>query len=119
MTRKNEARMERIKQRADSGLMSKHFPKVASIVINMSYKQKGVAKPILRTLNFYPSSYAFFRVDCLSDDCIDGGFDLTKIISSMIKSSRQTVKGELGCESGSPSAEHSAITYEVAIKYVK
>jgi len=118
MNKKNESRMERIQQKTHAGIMSKNFPEVEHIIINMHYKQKGVAKAIERTMNFYPTSYAFFRVDCLSDDCIDGGFDLTQVITSMIRNSRKSAKGELGCEDTGPRPDHSNIVYEVDIQYV-
>ncbi len=116
--RNNQARIERNQQRLDAGLMSTHFPAVASIVISMMYKEKGIASPIHRIVNFSPGSYAFFRVDCLSNDCVDGGFDLTQIINSMIRNHRKEVKGELGCDDSGPRADHSFIVYEVAIQYI-
>ena len=115
--RNNQASIERKQRRLEAGLVSKHFPDVAGIVVNMEYSQRG-AKPLRRTLNFYPTSYAFFRVDCLSDDCVDGGFDLTQIINSMIRNNRDMVKGELGCDDSGPRADHSNIAYEVAIQYI-
>ncbi len=116
-SRKNAARQERQQQRLDAGFMSKQFPEVAGIVISMMYSQKGIQKSSLsRTVNFYPGSYALFKIDCLNLDCVDGGFDLTYVITSMIRSRSATGKGELSCEGGHL-ADHSAIAYEVSIKY--
>ena len=114
--RKNEARIERMQQRLESGSVAKHFPEVASIVIIMTYNQKG-AKSILRTFNFSPSSYAFFRIECLRKDCVDGGFDLTQVITAMIRNRGAEAKGALSCEGNEPPANHSDIAYEVAIQY--
>ena len=116
-SRNNQARIEKNQQKLDAGFVSTHFPGVASIVISMMYKQKGVANPIHRIINFSPGSYAFFRVDCLSNDCVDGGFDLTQIINSMIRNHSKEVKGELGCDDSGPRADHSTIVYEIAIQY--
>lgn len=107
--------MERIQQKRDAGSMFKRFPEVSGVVINMTYTQRGI-KSILRTVNFSPDSYAFFRVDCLSRDCIDGGFDLTNVITTMIKNHRAEAKGALSCE-GSDSPAHSDIVYNIAIQY--
>jgi len=115
-TRNNQARIERNQDRINAGFVSKHFPGVANIVINMMYKQKG-AKTLRRTLNFCPGSYAFFKVSCLSDDCVDGGFDLTQIINTMIRNHSNTVKGELDCDDSGPRADHANIVYEVAVQY--
>jgi hypothetical protein len=116
--RNNQTEEERKQERLDAGFISKHFPAVASIVISMTYKQKG-SKSLLRTLSFSPDSYAFFKVTCLSDDCVDGGFNLTQIISSMIRNNSEVSKGELGCDDSGPRPDHSNIVYEIAIQYIK
>lgn len=100
----------------DAGFMHNHFPDVANIVINMVYKQKG-AKSLFRTLNFFPDSYAFFKVSCLSDDCVDGGFNLTHVITSMIRNHSEMSKGELVCDDNGPRTGHSDIVYDIAIQY--
>ncbi len=116
-SRNNQASIERNQRRLDAGLLSKHFPDVASIVISIMYKQNGIANPIQRVINFFPSSYALFKLDCFSDDCVDGGFDLTRIINSMIRNHSKKVKGKLGCDNNGPRPDHSNIVYEVAIQY--
>jgi len=116
-SRKSAARTERLQQRLDAGFVSAHFPEVASIVISMMYSQRGIQKALPRTVNFFPGSYALFRVDCLNKDCVDGGFDLTQIITAMIQNRREAAKGELSCVGNGSSADHSAIVYEVAIQY--
>lgn len=116
-SRKNAARTERQQQRLESGLLSAHFPEVASVVISMVYNQKGIAKALPRTVNFFPTSHALFRVDCLNKDCLSGGFDLTEVITSMIRNRRKIATGDLSCEGNGPSADHSAIVYEVTIQY--
>src|SRR4030043_2442582 len=118
-SRKSAARTERLQQRVDAGFVSAHFPDVDSIVINMMYSQRGIQKSLPRIVNFFPGSYALFRVDCLNKDCVDGGFDLTQVITAMIRNRREAAKGELTCEGNGPAANHSAIIYEVAIKYPK
>ncbi|MBC8412501.1 MAG: hypothetical protein ISR96_11175 [Nitrospira sp.] len=115
--RNNQAKIDRKQERLDSGFMASHFPDVSSIVISMLYKEKGIANPISRVVNFSPASHAFFKVDCLSKDCIDGGFDMTRLITSMINNRSETSSGELGCDDSGPRPDHANITYEVAIQY--
>jgi chorismate synthase len=115
-SRNNQERLEKQQERIDSGFMSKHFPGVAGIVVNMIYNQRG-EETVHRTLNFYPSSYAFFRVDCLSADCVNGGFDLTQVIHAMIRNHREVSKGELSCDDNGPRPGHANIAYEIAIQY--
>jgi len=116
ISRNNQTRIDRNQRRLDAGLLSKHFPEVASIVISMVYNQTG-SRTVRRTLNFYPGSCALFRVDCLSDDCVNGGFDLAWIISDMVRNRSAASKGELGCDDSGPRPGHSNIVYEVAIQY--
>lgn len=111
-----EKKKEMMQQRREAGSVAIHFPEVANIVINMTYNQRG-ANSILRTFNFTPSSYAFFIVNCLRKDCVDGGFDLTKVIIAMIRNHRVEVKGSLSCKGTDSSTNHSDIVYEVAIQY--
>jgi hypothetical protein len=116
-SRKNAARNERLHQRVEAGFVAAHFPEVKNIVVNMIYNQVGLNKALLRTVNFFPDSHAFFRVDCINRDCAEGGFDLTQVIKTMVLKRKETAKGQLSCEGKGPSADHSSITYEVAIQY--
>ena len=115
--RKNAARIERQQQKVDAGSVSTHFPEVARIVVSMTYNQRGIAKSLPRVVNFFPGSSALFRIDCLNKECIDGGFDLTQVITGMISSRRDAAKGDLSCQGDGPSIGHSTIAYEVAIQY--
>ncbi len=114
--RKNEAREERLRQKLDAGLMSDRFPEVANIVVRMKYVKEGTTS-LLRTLNFYPGSHAFFRMSCLGEGCVDGGLDLTRVITMMIRNHKTSAKGELRCENKDPSAVHADMAYEVSMKY--
>ena len=118
-SRKNAARTERLQQRVEAGFVAAHFPEVKNIAINMTYNQVGLNKALLRTVNFFPDSHAFFRVDCINRECADGGFDLTQVIKTMVLKRKEAAKGELSCEGNGPIPGHSAITYEVAIQYEK
>lgn len=109
--------MERQQDKINAGALSASFPDVSSIVVNMKYNQKGIHKALLRTVNFFPSSYAYFRIDCLSNGCVNGGFDLTQVINSMTRNRSEAAKGDLGCEGTDPSANHSEINYEISIQY--
>ena len=115
--------MELKKQRrVAAGLVSECFPEVSDIVIHMTYYRKGV-NPILmvRTVNFWPSLYAYFNMDCMIKGCIDGGFDLTSVISKMIKNHKKSEKGKLLCNGNidTLASDHASIAYEITIKYNK
>ncbi len=109
-------------QKVASGLVSERFPKVSGIVIRMTYYHKA-ANPILmvRTVNICPTSYAFFKMECMIRDCIDGGFDLTSVISKMVKHRRKSGKGKLVChgsgEDNNLAPDHASVSYEIKIQY--
>jgi hypothetical protein len=111
-----EKKQEMMQQRREAGSVATQFPEVANIVMHMTYNQRG-AKSILRTFNFTPGSYAFFIVNCLRQDCVDGGFDLTQVISTMVRNHKMEGKGSLSCTGTDSSTNHSDIVYEVAIQY--
>jgi len=111
-----EKKQEMIQQRKDAGSVASNFPGVANIDMHMTYNQTG-AKSILRNFHFTPDSYAFFRINCLRKDCMDGGFDLTQVITAMIRNRKMEAKGTISCEGTDSSTNHSDINYDIAIRY--
>jgi hypothetical protein len=105
-----------------AGVVSDIFPDVTGIVIQMIYYHNA-ENPILmqRTVNVFPSSYAFFKMDCMIKGCEGGGFDLTSLISKNIKQRKKSFKGEMVCkgENGGKPSSHARISYEINIKYSK
>ena len=111
------AKADKKQQNIEAGVMSARFPEVASIVISMTYKQVGVLEPFHRVVNFFPGSYALFKVNCLNEGCVGGGFDFSRIINSMVRDLKNVSKGELGCKGCAPGTDFSHLSYEVTIRY--
>ena len=109
-------------RRVAAGLVSERFPKVSSIVIHMTYYQKG-ANPVLmvRIVNVIPTNYAYFNMECMIKGCSNGGFDLTSVIKNMIKNHKKSGKGKLVCNGKSETLahDHASISYEISIQYNK
>jgi len=117
---KSDARMERTRHRIEASLISKRFPEVSRIVVDMRHTRKGMmALPLLRTLNFSADSHAYFHVDCLNNDCKDciEGFDLELVIASMVSSYELSREGELDCKGDGLTSGHVHIAYKVTIQY--
>jgi len=114
-------RAELNKQRKlESRLVSECFPEVSDIVIQMIYYLKGVDEAsMVRTINFWPSRHAYFNMDCMMKDCVDGGFDLTPVIKLMIKKHEKSGKGELSCKGkiSDRASQHARVAYKITIKY--
>jgi hypothetical protein len=117
---KCDARIERMQQKNDAGLISKRFPDVSSIVVDMEHHRNGIsAILILRTLNFSSGSHAYFHVECLNRDCKDctEGFDLGQVVTAMIRSHASSKEGRLDCEGNGLTSGHVNISYKVTIQY--
>ncbi len=111
--------MEKRKLKLESGLISEHFPDIASIFIKIknSYGRKNPIN-IAREFKFIPESQAYFNVECLNKTCLDGGFDLAGVIDTMIKSHTGSGEGELFCKGSELPPEHSHISYKITINYI-
>lgn len=105
-----------------AGLVSERFPEVSGIIINMTYYQKG-ANPVLmeRTINVFPTSDAYFKMDCMIRGCDGGGFDLTPAVTDMAKNHKNVKKGTLVCngQTDVPSPDHARVDYEIVMQYNK
>jgi len=108
-------RMEKKQQKIDADPMSARYPDVTSIVILMDYYNKGIGKVMMkRTVNFFPSSAAYFHMGCMNQDCLDGGYDLGHVINSMVRGHLESGQGDLGCLGNN---SHARIDYKVTIQY--
>ncbi len=114
-------KMELKKQaRLDAGLVSDRYPKISGLVIYMTYYHNA-ENPVLmqRTVNVFPSSYAYFKMECMSKSCDNGGFDLSSVISKQIKQKKKSVKGKMICKGKNVdiASDHASISYEISVKY--
>ena len=103
-----------------AGLVSDRFPSVASMVITMTYYQRSMKSPLMiRTVNIYPTSYANFKMMCMTKDCKDGGFELSAIVEKMVKTQTKVSKGSLLCcgNADTLTNDHARIEYKAVIKY--
>jgi hypothetical protein len=104
------------------GLVSERFPGVSSIVFQMTYYQSTL-DPVLmkRTLSFLPANYACFHMDCMREECTNGGFDLAPVVAGLVKDRKKSVKGNIFCKGKNETLRlgHARIAYEVSIQYNK
>jgi len=105
-----------------AGLISERFPEVTDIAIHMSYYQNG-SNPLLmvRKVNIFPTSYAYFKMDCMIKGCEGGGFDLTPVVKGMVKERKKEKKGALDCRGKLEdlAGDHARVEYEIVIRYGK
>src|SRR5512147_697436 len=115
-----DERAERMQQKHDTGLISKRFPEISTIVVDMEHHRNGISTIlILRTLNFSSGSDAYFHVECLNRDCKDctEGFDLGQVVAAMVRSHTSSREGQLDCDGKGLTSSHVNISYKVTIQY--
>ncbi len=126
MTTQKQSYLEKLELKKSTmiaaGLISERFPHVSSIVFRLNYYQR-TSDPVLmvRTVNFFPTDYACFHMDCTREECMEGGFDLMPVVAGLVKNRKKSVKGKIFCHGKSETLRfgHSSITYEVCIQYHK
>jgi hypothetical protein len=105
-----------------SGLVSERYPEVSGIVIHMTYCKKAADQILLaRTVNFFPSSYAFFNLGCMIKDCLQDGLDFTSLIANLVEKHKKSGCGKIVCdgEKDALAPDHGTISYEISIEYNK
>lgn len=114
---KEEEQRERKQRKIDAALLSERYPEVSSVVVSMSYYQRNTGPVFMqRIVNFFPGSAAYFLMECMRHDCIDGGYDLDPVITTMMRGHQEAGNGELVCPGDNPSG-HARIKYTIAIHY--
>ena len=115
--KKNEAKQAFLVKERRSKRISERFPDVAHIMVRIKYTSDGTLS-LVRTLNFYPESHSFFKMNCLGEGCDYGGLNLTRAITSMIKNRTRSTKGDLQCTNKDTDAVHAGMSYSISIKYI-
>ena len=110
-------------KKVDAGLVSEQFHNVSGIEIKMIYYRRTVHSDsdtvlMLRTVNIFPESYAYFFMQCMNNKCSDG-FDLSPAIKGLVKYRKKNGTGNLVCpgkDSDVP-AKHAYVNYIINITY--
>ncbi|UCG78305.1 MAG: hypothetical protein JSV21_00245 [Nitrospirota bacterium] len=103
-------------QKIAAGLISEQFPKVHSITIDLTYSSRILTSSNLkRTIYFYPDTYAYFQMGCMTKSCSDGGYDLSPVIQKLIMANQERGRGEMDC--ANEKREHESMSYEIKIRY--
>ena len=118
--KKTEARIERIRLKTESGLVSEHFPGVSHLLVRMAYyRDKTTPLLMIRTVNFASSDNAYFNMACMGKKCLNGGFDLTREIDDLVKTHKDLGQGRMDCSGldNDPASCPAMIDYVISISY--
>jgi hypothetical protein len=103
---------------AASGLVSERYAGISKIEFCMTYYRRGLNQVLMtRTLNFTPADYAHFHMKCVYDGCMNGGYDLTQVVASMVKDCKTSTSGKIFCHGTNDTLGHASIAYTVSIRY--
>jgi hypothetical protein len=81
------------------GTISELYPEIARILLFAAFEEAdSESEPNYQQIIFTPQSEAIFRLDCSREECVGGGFDLTKVVAEMVKNRESRVHGKLACE---------------------
>lgn len=103
-----------------TGHVSERYSGISNIEFRMTYYHRCL-NPVLmkRTLTFSPDNYAGFHMKCMTDGCINGGYDLAPVVAALVHSGKKSVKGRIPCQGKNASPGHASLSYEVNIEYCR
>lgn len=112
-------------ERISAGYIKDRFPKVASIKIERNFVDFDTDEHFSKDpeWNVPLTAYALFEIECPMYECVDGGFNLTDIITKMIKNKLTHKKGSFTCQGWQDQervGKHKCMTkllYEINIEY--
>lgn len=84
------------RKRAAAGTLDEQFPAVARVRIELSFPDTAGPAPARQLHDIYPPAPAYFDFSCPYGDC-DGGFDLNKAASSVMKAATIHAEGTIEC----------------------
>jgi hypothetical protein len=83
----------------NSPSLSKKFPKLKSLRVNLEYfpSDGAIRSSQIKYVVNLDHAKSVFRFDCLNKECIRGDFDLTEVLAKAVAARQTTATGELRC----------------------
>ncbi len=109
--------LEKMAQSA-AGFISDRYAGISSIEFKMTYYHRSL-NPVLmeRTLMFSPENEAGFHMKCMSEGCVNGGFDLGPVVTALVKSGKHSTRGRMPCRGKHTAPRHASLGYQVTVEY--
>jgi hypothetical protein len=85
----------------DQPVISEKYPNVKSLTIKMTYYDDSGNRQVGETQTWnvpLTTAIATFYEDCPMWECVDGGFDLTPSVDSLIRKGESHAHGKLICQ---------------------
>ena len=100
LSARNEFRQRENQRIMESGSLAARFPELKSLSAELSYYTPsglGRSSQIKYDVNLEHAK-AVFRFDCLNNECIGGGFDLSELLAGAVAKRSKNLTGEMRCE---------------------
>lgn len=122
--RYRQYREDRRRGYMNAASLREQFPHVEQVVLQLSFTdQSGMSTYSAQTLTYSPAANTFFDIPCPSSVCTDGGFDLRRVVSSLVSRGGSETSGKLDCmgrQSSDQNDTHRALLqldYRVNVTY--
>jgi len=98
LDRYRQAQEDRRRAILSSRTLREVSPQVEQVLVELSFvDQSEMEHYSPQTHTFHPAATAFFEFPCPSSVCTGGGFDLGRVVSSLIARGGQQTSGILDC----------------------
>jgi len=82
-----------------AGYIKDWYPQVKTLTFELNYRDPdGLAQPSSETYTRGPEHSAFLKIQCPYRECINGGYDLTELISDMLNNNKLECHGKVSCQ---------------------
>lgn len=117
-----QRREESRRKRAAAGTLDDQYPAVARVRVELNFPETVGPAPARQLHDIYPPAPAYFDFACPYGDC-DGGFDLNKVTTSLMKNSTTHTDGTIECSGNRVGMTRLACSlrahYRIAAEYQK
>lgn len=101
-----------------SGYIRERYPMVKAIDFDFTYEDVDQAKIIKEErFSWGPSQPAFFQFNCPLYECVNGGFNLSPTMTSLISERRTADEGTLRCQGWQDRERVGKYHCECGLKY--
>jgi len=122
---RREFRQEARQRVEDSASLAQTFRELKSLTLNLAYFRPGSftrESEIKYTVNL-ANAKSLFRFSCLNERCVDGDFDLSRVLSQAVAARQTTLTGEVICQGWSLQTDthqvhcHHILRYKLSAEY--
>lgn len=108
-----------------SPVIAEKYPNVATLIIEMVLHDDSGIRVINEETRDYPVSQSktIIRLKCPNYECVQGGFDLTRVVASVIENKEQEREGRLVCQGWQDQERigkyhcYTDLVYKIAVRY--